>query len=143
MLYEPAYDLDNVRGLLHYYSRSSLKKNCHRQKGPVHVTHKDQFRDSPISLENGCPLYRTRPPSPDSWNGNCGNLKSARFPIFRVLNFGPKRIGLTRGIPPAFRDGVHLTLFMPVNRHLIRAEFIVSRNCVPMAFIAESPPAQG
>ena len=30
-----------------------------------------------------------------------------------------------------------------VNRHRAIPKFIGSRNCVPMAFIAESPPAQG
>ena len=29
------------------------------------------------------------------------------------------------------------------NRHRVSPEFIRSRNCVPMAFTAESPPAQG
>ena len=28
-------------------------------------------------------------------------------------------------------------------RHRVSPEFIESRNCVPMAFTAESPPAQG
>ena len=28
-------------------------------------------------------------------------------------------------------------------RHRVSPEFIGSRNCVPMAFTAESPPAQG
>ena len=40
---------------------------------------------------------------------------------------------LLHGIPPDFRGGVH-----PVS-----PEFIGSCNCVPMAFTAESPPAQG
>ena len=30
-----------------------------------------------------------------------------------------------------------------VNRQRVSPEFIGSRNCVPMAFTAESPPAQG
>ena len=39
---------------------------------------------------------------------------------------------LTYGIPPEFRGGVHLFIYN-------RPDFI---NCVPMAFTAESPPAQ-
>ena len=31
----------------------------------------------------------------------------------------------------------------PYIRHRVSPEFIGSRNCVPMAFTAESPPAQG
>ena len=46
---------------------------------------------------------------------------------------------LTYGIPPEFRGGVHLSAI----RHRVSPEFIGSRNCVPMAFTAESPPAQG
>ena len=34
-------------------------------------------------------------------------------------------------------------LFTTAIRHLVSLEFIGSRNCVPMAFTAESPPAQG
>ena len=33
-------------------------------------------------------------------------------------------------------------LFKTAIRHRVRPEFIGSRNCVPMAFVAESPPAQ-
>ena len=35
------------------------------------------------------------------------------------------------------------TIFYTAIRHRISPEFIGSRKCVPMAFIAESPPAQG
>ena len=33
--------------------------------------------------------------------------------------------------------------FMTAIRHRVSPEFIGSRNCVPMAFTVESPPAQG
>ena len=48
---------------------------------------------------------------------------------------------LTYGIPPEFRGGVHFFFF---KRHTPsgQSQFIGSRNCVPMAFTAESPPAQ-
>ena len=47
---------------------------------------------------------------------------------------------LTYGIPPEFRGGVH---YETAIRHRVSPEFIGSRNCVPMAFTAESPPAKG
>ena len=43
---------------------------------------------------------------------------------------------LTYGIPPEFRGGVH---YETAIRHRVSPEFIGSRNCVPMAFTAESP----
>ena len=50
---------------------------------------------------------------------------------------------LTYGIPPEFHDGVHL-YFKTTIRHRVNHEFIgSSRNFVPMAFTAESPPTQG
>ena len=45
---------------------------------------------------------------------------------------------LTYGIPPEFLGGVH---YETAIRHRVSPEFIGSRNCVPMAFTAESPPA--
>ena len=49
---------------------------------------------------------------------------------------------LTHGIPPDFRGGVPLFIYTAI-RHRVSPEFIGSRNCVPMAFTAESPPQQG
>ena len=49
---------------------------------------------------------------------------------------------LTCGMSPKFRGGVHLSIKTAI-RHRISPEFIGSRNCVPMAFTAESPSAQG
>ena len=49
---------------------------------------------------------------------------------------------LTHGIPPAFSGGVYIYV-KTARRHWVSPEFIGSRNCVPMAFTAESPPAQG
>ena len=42
---------------------------------------------------------------------------------------------LTYGIPPEFRGGVH---YETAIRHRVSPKFIGSRNCVPMAFTAES-----
>ena len=48
---------------------------------------------------------------------------------------------LTYGIPPDFHGDIHLFIYIAI-RHRVSPEFIGSRNCVPMAFIAEkSPPA--
>ena len=47
------------------------------------------------------------------------------------------------GIPPEFRGGVHLLIKNLHTPSGLGPEFIRSRNCVPMAFTAESPPAQG
>ena len=49
---------------------------------------------------------------------------------------------LTYGIPPEFRGVVHLFTQIAIH-HRVSPEFIGSRNCVPMVFTAESPPAQG
>ena len=46
------------------------------------------------------------------------------------------------GIPPISRGGVHLFIQTAISDR-VSPEFIGSRNCVPMAFTAESPPAQG
>ena len=53
------------------------------------------------------------------------------------------KLVLTYGIPPEFRGGVHLFI---LNRHTPSGQsrvYRVSRIGVPMAFTAESPPAQG
>ena len=49
---------------------------------------------------------------------------------------------LTYGIPPEFRGGVCLFIYIAI-RHRASPEFIGSPNFVPMAFTAEIPPAQG
>ena len=49
---------------------------------------------------------------------------------------------LTHGIPPDFRGRVHFFIQTAIH-HRLSPEFIGSRNCVPMAFTADSPPAQG
>ena len=63
-------------------------------------------------------------------------------PVPRRLLISILRLNLvlTYGIPPEFRGGVH---YETAIRHRVSPEFIGSRNCVPMAFTAESPPAQG
>ena len=48
---------------------------------------------------------------------------------------------LPHGIPPDFRGGAHFFIYTAI-RHRVSPELIGSRSCVPMAFTAESPPAQ-
>ena len=50
--------------------------------------------------------------------------------------------GATYGIPPEFHGATHLFILTAI-RHRVSPEFIGARNCVPMAFTAERPPAQG
>ena len=45
----------------------------------------------------------------------------------------------TLGLPSSAAASIYETAI----RHRVSPEFIGSRNCVPMAFTAESPPAQG
>ena len=47
---------------------------------------------------------------------------------------------LTHEVPPDFFGGIYL-FFLTAIRHRISHEFIRSRNCVSMAFTAESLPA--
>ena len=47
---------------------------------------------------------------------------------------------LTYGVPSEFRGG---SIYETAIRHRVSHEFIGSRNCVPLAFTGESPPAQG
>ena len=64
-----------------------------------------------------------------------------RQPVHLQTQSGWNWLVLTYGIPPEFRGGVHLW-----NRHTPSGQsrvFIGPRNCVPMAFTAESLPAQG
>ena len=49
---------------------------------------------------------------------------------------------LTHGVAPDFRGGVHIFIQTAI-RHRVSPKFIESRKCIPMAFTAESPPAQG
>ena len=53
-----------------------------------------------------------------------------RPPAHSILRLN---LALTRGIPPDFRDGVHL-FFLAAIRHRVNPEFIGSRNCVLIAF---------
>ena len=48
---------------------------------------------------------------------------------------------LTYGIPPEFRGAA--SFYETAIRHRVSPEFIGSRNCVPMALTAESPPGTG
>ena len=62
----------------------------------------------------------------------------SRFP-FSLLRLN---LVLARGVLPDFRGGAPFFIQTAI-RHWVSADFIGSRNCVPMTFTAESPPAQG
>ena len=63
-------------------------------------------------------------------------VSACSFSILRL------NLVLTHGIPLDFRGGVHLFISTAM-RHRVSPESIGSRDCVPMAFSAESLPAQG
>ena len=61
---------------------------------------------------------------------------SLLIPIILRLN-----MVLTHGVPPEFRCGVHF--YLGCHAPSGQSRVYGPRNCVPMAFTAESPPAQG
>ena len=84
------------------------------------------------------------------------NRENECFPVrVRAWEFGlARRVGQSRLASACSSMCLH-TGFLPISaaasiiifktarRHWVSPEFIRSRNCVPMAFTAESPPAQG
>ena len=82
-----------------------------------------------------CPRSRLR-----IWSRETGSAVPSRVSL--LISILRLNLVLTYGIPPEFRGGVHLFVKTAM-RHRASPEFIGSRNCVPMAFTAESSPAQG
>ena len=78
--------------------------------------------------------------APESWSRETGSAVPSRVNL--LISILRLNLVLTNGILPEFREGVHLFI-LSVIRHRVSPEFIGSRNCVPIAFTAESPPAQG
>ena len=80
-----------------------------------------------------CPCSRLRIWSRETGPAvpSCASLLISILRLNLVLNYG---------IPPDFRGGVPFYIAI---RHRVSPDFIGSRNCVPMAFAAESLPAQG
>ena len=74
------------------------------------------------------------------WSRETGSAVPSRVSL--LISILRLNLVLTQGIPPEFRGGVHLYISTAI-RHRVSPEFIASRNCVPMAFTAESPTAQG
>ena len=74
------------------------------------------------------------------WSRETGSAVTSRASL--LISILRLNLVLTYGIPPEFRGGVHLFIITAI-RHRVSPEFIGSRTCVPMAFIAESPPARG
>ena len=79
--------------------------------------------------------------TPENWSREMGSAVPSRVTL--LISILRLKLVLTYGIPPEVRGGVHLSLFSIAIRHRVSPEFIESRNCVPMAFTVESPPAQG
>ena len=67
------------------------------------------------------------------WPSRTASAQSFSTPRLNLLNSVYFGVPL---LPLVFRDDA-------VNGHLISPELIGSHNCVPMAFTAKSPPAQG
>ena len=79
-----------------------------------------------------CPRSRLR-----IWSLETGLAVPSRVSlIIAILRLN---LVLTYGIPPEFRGGVHSFIKTAI-RHRVSLEFMGSRNCVPMAFTAKSPP---
>ena len=72
------------------------------------------------------------------WSRETGSAVPSRVSL--LISILRLNLVLTYGILPEFRGGVH---YETAIRHRVSPEFIGSRYCVPMAFTAESPPAQG
>ena len=70
------------------------------------------------------------------WSSETGSA----FPSRVSLLISVLRLNLVlTGFLPSY---VAASIYVTAIRHRVSPEFIVSRNCVPMAFTAESPPAQ-
>ena len=89
-----------------------------------------------------CPRSRLR-----IWSRETGSAVPSRVSL--LISILRLNLVLAYGIRPEFRGVVHLFI---LNRHTpsgrsqvcrVGPKFIWSRNCVPMALNAESPPAQG
>ena len=74
------------------------------------------------------------------WSRETGSAVPSRVSL--LISILRLNLVLTHGIPSDFRGGVHLFMYTAI-LHWVSAEFIGLRNCVPMAFTAKSPPAQG
>ena len=97
------------------------------------VTHIAKIRINRVRVP--CPRSRLR-----IWSRETGSAVPSRVsPLISILRLN---LVLTYGIPAEFRGGFHSCIITAI-RHRLSPEFIGSRNYVPMAFTAESPPAQG
>ena len=75
------------------------------------------------------------------WSRETGSAVPSRVSL--LISILRLSLVLTYGISPEFRGAVSSYIFKTAIRHRVSPEFIGSRECVPMAFTAESPPAQG
>ena len=97
--------------------------------------HTSHFCSSLVRARFTCPRLRLR-----IWSRETGSAVPSRVSLLiSILRLN--RV-LTYGVPLDCRGGVHLFI-STATRHRVSPEFIRSRNCVRVAFTAESPPAQG
>ena len=75
------------------------------------------------------------------WSRETGSEVPSRVSL--LISILRLNLVLIYGTPLEFRDTTFMYLFKTAIRHRASPVFIVSRNCVPMAFTAEIPPAQG
>ena len=88
-----------------------------------------------LNRENIIPLSRA---CLRIWSRETGSAIPSRVSL--LISILRLNLVLTYGVSPEFRGGVH---YETAKGHRVSPEFIGSRNCVPMAFTAESPPAPG
>ena len=74
------------------------------------------------------------------WPRETGSVVSSRAGV--LISILRLNLVLTYGVIPS-SAAVSIYLFKTAIRHLVISEFVGSRNCVPMAFTAESSPEQG
>ena len=76
------------------------------------------------------------------WSRETGSAVTSRVSL--LISKLRLNLVLTYEISPDFAAAsIYLFLISTAIRHRVSPEFIGSRNCVPMTFTAESPPAQG
>ena len=90
-----------------------------------------------LNRKNLCPCPRSRL---RIWSRERGSAVPSHASL--LISILRLNLVLTYGIPPS-SAAASINVFKTAIRHRVSAEFIGSRKCVPMAFTAESPPAQG
>ena len=143
--YSMYYGLVNTSGLHDRAVLSCVLSLAHAHAGLyaymyVWSSHIAREEYQPRSAEQGKMIFPCSRSCLRIWSRETGSAVPSRVSL--LVSILRLNLVLTYGIPPEFRDGVHFFFFTAI-RHRVIPEFIGSRNCVPVAFTAESPPAQG